>query len=57
MFSVKCTIPIGPKDVPLNVFTHSVFLMMSTLFEIFMKSWYEIQEHVVPVSNGVMIAL
>ena len=34
VFIVKCTILIRPKVVPLAVFTHSIFLMMSTLSEI-----------------------
>ena len=35
--------------------THSFFLMMSALSEIFMKSWYVIQEHIAPVWNKGMI--
>ena len=55
MFVVKWTMPIGPKIVPLAVFTLSAFLMTSTLSEIFMKSWYKIQNHVAPVLNTAMI--
>ena len=54
MFIVKCTIPMEPKVVPLSVFTHSDFLTLSTLSKIFVTSWYEIEEHVAPVSNRVM---
>ena len=55
IFIVKCTMPIGPKVVQLAVFTHSVYLIMSTLSEIFVKCWYKVEEHVVPVSNKAII--
>ena len=55
MFFFKCTIPMGPNVVPLTACTHSVFIMMSTSSMIFMKGWYEIQEHVALVLNRDMI--
>ena len=55
MFIVKFTLPIAPNVVPLTVFTYSVFFMMSTLSEIFLKSWYKTEEHIAPVSNTAMI--
>ena len=55
MFIVNCTIPIGPRVALLAVFTHSDFFTMSTLSEILAKSWYEMQEHVAPVSNRAII--
>ena len=55
MVIVKYTIPIRPKVVPLAVFTHSVFLIRSTLSEIFTKRCYEIQDLVVLVLNSAII--
>ena len=58
MLIIKGTILIGPKEVvPLAVFTHNVFLVMSTLPAIFVNRWYNIQEHVAHVSNRAMICL
>ena len=49
MSMIKGTIPIGPEAVQLAMLTHSVFFVISTLSDIFVKRWYEIQEHVAPV--------
>ena len=55
MFIVEFTMPIGPKVVQLAVFPHSGCLMTSILSEIFIKIWYDIQEHVDLVSHRAMI--
>ena len=57
MSIIKGTIPIRPKVVPLVVFTHSVFHVMSTLPDIFVNRLYEIKEHVAHVSNRAVINL
>ena len=46
MFIVSCTIPIGPRVVPLAVFIHSAFFIMSSVSNYFVKSWHEMLEYV-----------
>ena len=51
MFIIGDVKPIGPGVAPLAVFTSSFFFTIFTLIDIFIKSWYKIQEQVPPVSN------
>ena len=51
MFIVSDVKPIGPRVDPLAVFMCSVLLIICTLSDILVKSWYKMHEQVAPVSN------
>ena len=51
MFNSNGFIPIGPKVVPLVVFTFRDFLIILTLSEIFLNNCCDIHDHIAPVSN------
>ena len=56
MSIVKGAIPIRAKVVPPAEFTQSAFCAITILSDIFINRWYEIQDHIAPVSNIAMIA-